>query len=339
MKVLVYFDPGEKNDCFQGARMRKNIKAALESVGVSWVKNAFALPDVAHFLSPDDEAMAHDLKEDGIKIVVSACYSEDDAFCRYFNRDAAGLLTLKVKAQRFLEMADLILVPSLGAKAALLKAGVSAPNIQILTPGVALSRFEIPDPVERSIFPKYMRCSPREKYVITVGDYEDNDEIADFSMIASLAKNTHFYFFGNTKHGQPSDGLLKRLNRNAPANAHFAEVIEDDIYRSAIVGATGYLSFANHPCYLTALEAFAAKIQPFSYGAPVSGEGLIDKKNCYAYTSVEKTAKAIESYCAGKLAPTIMVGYKAAKAASLPAVGKKLKAYYESLLEGPEETL
>jgi hypothetical protein len=48
-------------------------------------------------------------------------------------------------------------------------------------------------------------------------------------------------------------------------------------------------------------------------------------------------AKTIESYCAGKLAPTIIEGYRKAKSCSLDRVGQRLKADYESLLKDPEE--
>jgi glycosyltransferase involved in cell wall biosynthesis len=337
MKVLVYYNPGARNDMFEGTRMRKNIKAALELNSVSWVESVFALPDIVHILSPEDEAKAHDAKEDGLKVVVSALYAEEDPFCRYFNRDGTGNLSLKPKAFRLLESADLVLVPSLSAKNALYQCGVTNPHISVLTPGVNLARFEKDDPVEETVFPRYMRHTPTRPYVMSLGDYEDERLLANFKAIAALCPSVDFYFFGSRGKGVLKEGIIKKYNRESSKNAHYNDAVEDDVYRSGMMGAAVFLAFASHPSSLVSLEAFASKSQVICYGLPTSGEALIDKKNCYAYASVEKVAKAIDKYCQGLLAPTIIEGYKNAKAASLLLVGKQLKAYYESILKDPEE--
>ena len=54
MKTLVYFQPSSKNDNFEGARMRKTIKGALEVVDSKYTSNLYDDYDVAHFMSPDD---------------------------------------------------------------------------------------------------------------------------------------------------------------------------------------------------------------------------------------------------------------------------------------------
>jgi|LAHS01.1.fsa_nt_gb glycosyltransferase involved in cell wall biosynthesis len=337
MKVLVYFNPGAKNDLFEGTRMRKNIKAALELNSVSWVESVFALPDIVHLFSPEDEAKAHDAKEDGLKVVVSALYAEEDPACRYFNRDSTGAISLKPKALRLLSLADLILVPTMGAQNALYQCGVSNPNIKILTPGVNLARFEKDDPIETSIFPSYMRRSPTLPYVISVGDFEDTRLLDNFQAIAEACPKVDFYFFGSRGKGVLKEGLIKKYNRESSKNAHYSDAVEDDVYRSGMMGASVFLSFASHPSSLVSLEALASKSQIICYGRLTAGEVLIDKKNCYAYPSIEKTAKAIDKYCLGQLSPTIIEGYRNAKAASLLLVGKQLKAYYESILKDPEE--
>jgi hypothetical protein len=47
-----------------------------------------------------------------------------------------------------LKAADLILVPSLGAKKALIQAGIKNPHFALLPSGVNMTRFEKTDPVE-----------------------------------------------------------------------------------------------------------------------------------------------------------------------------------------------
>ena len=56
MKVLVYFQPSPKHDNFEGARMRKTIKGALEVIDQQYTSNLYDDYDVAHFMSPDDES-------------------------------------------------------------------------------------------------------------------------------------------------------------------------------------------------------------------------------------------------------------------------------------------
>jgi glycosyltransferase involved in cell wall biosynthesis len=337
MKVLVYFNPGEKNDCFTAARLRKNIKGSLELADVPWVESIFALPDIVHVLSPDDEPKVHDAKLDGLKVVVSALYTEYDPAARYFQKDPDGFYALKSKAERILEAADLVLVPSLGGKKALSEAGIKNPHIAILPSGVNMTRFEKTDPVETGVVYRYLRFPPEEKFVFSVGDYEDNDVLERFTEIARALPKIRFYFTG-IKRGIGSDALLKKLNRETPENCHFIDMLEDDVFRSAMINASVYLSFPSpRSDQLTALEAMAAKTQVIAYGTPLEGDVIEDKKNAYCALSKEKVAKTIESYCAGKLAPTIIEGYRKAKSCSLDRVGQRLKADYESLLKDPEE--
>jgi glycosyltransferase involved in cell wall biosynthesis len=337
MKALVYFSPGEKNDCFAAARLRKNIKGALELADVPWVESLFALPDILHVLSPEDEAKVHDAKLDGLKVVVSALYTEYDPAARYFQKDPDGFYALKSKAERVLEAADLILVPSLGAKKALVEAGIKNPHFAILPSGVNMTRFEKTDPVETGVVYRYLRFPSNEKYVFSVGDYEDNDVLEKFTSIASALPKLRFYFTG-IKRGIGSESLLKKLNRETPENCHFIDLLEDDVFRSAMINASVYLSFPSpRSDQLTALEAMAAKTEVVAFGMPLEGDVIEDKKNAYCAVSQEKVAKIIESYCAGKLAPTIIEGYRRAKSCSLDKIGQRLKADYESLLKGPEE--
>lgn len=338
MKSLVYFNPGPRNDCFEGARLRKNIKGALELNGVSWVESLFALPDILHVISPEDENKVHDAKMDGMKVVVSALYSESDPFARYYTKDLDGYYVLKNKAQRTLEAADLILVPSLSAQKSLLASGIKNPAIKVLTPGVNLTRFEKSDPIETAVVYRYLRFGENEKFVISVGDYGDNAIIESFLSVAKMVPMVRFFFVGLSHHGKASEFTLKKLNKEAPKNVKFLDLLEDDVYRSAMMNASIYLCFEGaYPDPMLALEAMASHCQIMFLGHALNDETFEEKKNCYSYKDPEKLAKGIESYCSGKLTPTIIEGYRQAKSASLSLLGKQLKADYESLLKDSEE--
>jgi glycosyltransferase involved in cell wall biosynthesis len=337
MKALVYFNPGAKADNFVATRLRKNIKGSLELANVNWVESLFALPDLLHVLSPEDEAKVHDAKLDGLKVVVSALYSEIDPAARYFQKDPDGFFALKGKSERVLEGADLILVPSLGAKNLLIDGGIKNPHISILSPGVNMARFEKSDPVETGVVYRYLRFPSQDKFVISVGDYEDIDVVGSFSRVARACPKIRFFFVG-PKHGIASETYLKKLNREASPNCHFLDLLEDDVFRSAMINASVYLSFPSPKNdQLVALEAMASKTQIICFGKPLLGDAVEEKKTAYCFFSPDKVAKAIESYCAGKLPPTIIEGYRKAKSCSLDKVGQQLKADYESLLRGSEE--
>ena len=85
MKVLVYFQPSSKHDNFEGARMRKTIKGALEVIGQAYTSNLYDDYDAAHFMSPDDENKLNIALERKIPIVVSALFGEDDPATRFLS--------------------------------------------------------------------------------------------------------------------------------------------------------------------------------------------------------------------------------------------------------------
>ena len=60
MKVFIYYQPPKGHDVYEGTRLRKTLKGACELADVTWVDNFLALPDIVHFLSPDDESKAND---------------------------------------------------------------------------------------------------------------------------------------------------------------------------------------------------------------------------------------------------------------------------------------
>ena len=78
MKILVYFQPSNKYDNFEGARMRKTIKGALETIDVQYTSNLYDECDVAHFMSPDDENKLSLVADRGVPTIVSALFGEDD---------------------------------------------------------------------------------------------------------------------------------------------------------------------------------------------------------------------------------------------------------------------
>ena len=152
MKVLVYFQPSPKHDNFEGARMRKTIKGALEVSNCPYTSNIYDDYDVAHFMSPDDENKLNIALERKVPVVVSALFGEADPATRFLNyksKDGKRITTIKPKALRMLNKANLVLVPCKSGKEFLIANGVTS-NIEISVPGVNLSRFNFSEMMKKN---------------------------------------------------------------------------------------------------------------------------------------------------------------------------------------------
>ena len=174
--MLVYFQPSSKHDNFEGARMRKTIKGALEVIGGSYTSNLYDDYDVAHFMSPDDENKLNIVLERKVPVIVSALFGEDDPATRFLinkNKDGRITVALKNKALKMLNKATLVLVPSESAKELLIASGVNRP-IEIVVPGVNLARFNFSREDEKELFYRYFREDKNKKLVLAVGEYSNN---------------------------------------------------------------------------------------------------------------------------------------------------------------------
>jgi 1,2-diacylglycerol-3-alpha-glucose alpha-1,2-glucosyltransferase len=333
MKVFIYYQPPKGHDVYEGTRLRKTLKGACELADVTWVDNFLALPDIVHFLSPDDESKANDAHGDGYKVVFSLGYSENDPNARYFEYSDESKPSLKAKSLRALSKADLILVPN-EAVASLLGENTLTAPVKVLSPCVNLSRFEFANTAERNVFKRYYGVRDEDKYVMSCGDYGDKDLLKELKSIAIACPRVKFFFFGTRKHGTLHGFLLNHYRRHAPKNLIFNPIAEDDVYRSAMLNASAYLLLDEaHPDCTTLYDAFAAKTQVVALGDQRFNPILKNKENCYIATSPLKAAKLIESLSKGEVKSTIMAGYLIAKQNALPNLAKKLKTVYASLLE------
>jgi glycosyltransferase involved in cell wall biosynthesis len=333
MKSLVYFKPSDSGVSFEGIRLRKNLKGALELSSLPWVDSIYAAPEIVHLISPDDDNLVKGFREEGAKIVVSAFYAENDPDARFLEKNATGGFALRKSAQKLFSESDLILVPNVFCMDFVRAQGFRCP-METLLPGVNLSRFEEDDSDERDIFYRYFRFGDGVPYCLSIGDVDDGEVLKQIEQIAFIVPSLRFVFFGFGKRTRVSNQTIEKLNRGAPSNLTYSALVEDDVFRSAVANAKALILFdGSHPDNLIALEAMAAKVQVFALGRIAFPDVLEDKANCYSYLEASELAKSLESYCRGRLKPTIIGGYKTAKANSLAKVGIKLKACYSSLFE------
>ena len=265
MKAFVHFQPNPIFDDFEGARLRKTIKSALEVLEIRHTDTLMDDFDIAHFIYIEDENMIQELKERNIPIIVSALYCEDDpcaSYIEYKNKDGERIYSVKAKAIKFLESADLILVPNQPAKDILLAAGIKT-KIVICPPGVNFSRFDFSRDDEKELFYRYFSCEQGKKIALAIGDCSDEvDGLGVISKAAQICKDVNFYYLVKSEKNNKLSRKNRKEIRRVPHNVHFATVVPDDIYRSALLNADVYIHPGYKPAGLVSIyEAMASKCQ------------------------------------------------------------------------------
>ena len=334
MKVLVHFQPSQLNDDFEGARLRKTIKGSLEVNGIIHTNTLMDDFDVAHFVYIEDENVVSELAERNIPFVVSALYCEDDpsaSYLEYKNKDGSRSITLKPKAIKFLEKANLILVPNNSAKQILVEAGLTN-RIEVCPPGVNFARFDFSRDDEKELFYRYFACERDKKIVVAIGD----TSLDGLNVIVSASKvveDVNFYYLVKHEKGKRQSWKNKRTIKKLPRNVVYSDMVPDDIYRSILINANVYL----HPGYkpaglISVFEGMAAKCQLIMRKQEMIDEVAIDRETAYVASYSETLVGIIKDYFEGKLKPTIDKAYKQVSKHDFKIFGEKLIDYYKELI-------
>ena len=334
MKVLVYFQPSPKHDNFEGARMRKTIKGALEVINQSYTSNLYGDYEIAHFMSPDDENKLNIVLERKVPVVVSALFGEDDPSTRFLNhkiKDGKPIATLKPKALRLLNKASLVLVPCESAKELLIKNGVNRP-IEIVLPGINLARFNFSREDEKELFYRYFREDNNKKLVLAMGEYTNNMEgIHSLINAAKNREDTVFYYIGCETFAA-NYGNCKRIIKSAPKNLHFKTILPDDIYRSMLLNADVFmLPGKNLSGIISIEEAMAANCQLIVRNSAVFPEFLNQETAYIVEHSNELTSLCLD-YLDNKIKSTTKEAYQKISLYNLEYFGHQLIDIYSSLL-------
>ena len=334
MKALICFQPSRKYDNFEGTRMRKTIKGALEVVGAQYTSNIFDEYDVAHFLSPNDEGKMLIALEKGVPCIVSALYGEDDptaSFLRYKNKDGKRTTTLRNRALKMLNKATLVIVPTESAKKFLIDSGVETP-IEICAPGVNLARFNFSRDDEKELFYRYFREDKNKKIVLAVGEYDNLDGIHAFINAALKRDDTVFYYVGcesKLTKGQK----FKKLLKEAPKNVRFKFILPDDIYRSLLLNADVFMLPGYHLAGVVAIEeAMAANCQLIVRKSSIFPGFLKNESTAYIAEFSETLTSLCLDYLNNDIQPTTQEAYKQVSECSLKNFGDRLIDIYQSTI-------
>lgn len=332
MRVWVHFQPKKYNENYEGSRLRKTIKGALDIVGVPYVTNPYEKYDILHVLSCEDELKINDAKAAGIPVVFSALMCEGDPEARLLTCKN-NKISIASKIIKILNKCDLIIVPLEIAKELLISNGVET-EIKVLSSGVNIARFDYSKPLEKEIVYRYFQLEKRNSLVICVGDYDDETSLENFVKAAEINKDAYFLFFGQSKKWFSLKKRIRKLIRHSPKNVLFKSIVPEDVYRSAVLNAEVFL-IANSKKVgtITILDALASKTQIIMCEELLFKDNKIDNDViAYSAKNKEELGLLIQKYLQHELRSTIDKGYKQAQKRSLQNVGLELKWIYQSLL-------
>ncbi len=332
MRVLVSFQPSIKKDHFEGTRLRKTIKGSLEMANVEHTTNVLDMYDIIHLMSPEEEDKVKYANDLHVPIVISALYCEDDPIASYLdykNNDGKKETNLTPKALRFLNKADIVLVPSEQGKTLLLNQGVST-KVEVSIPGVNLSRFDFSREDEKEIFYRYFREDPSKKIVLAIGDYESMDGLNAFLNAAKKCPNAMFYYFGYEGFMSNLNRKTKAIIRKGPKNVKFTGILPNDVYRSMLLNADVVLLPGYKPVGVTTvLEAMAAKCQLIVRKDTVFPEIIKDGYNAHVAEFSETLSSLVRDYLENKIKPTIVDAYNFVSQYDLKNYGLELLKIYQ----------
>lgn len=336
MKVLVSFQPkNPEHDHFEGARLRMSIKGALESVGVSYTTEVVDNYDVAHFISPEDEVKVNTAIDKGVPIVVSCMYSEGDPLTAYIDvkhKNGVNVYSLKPKALKFLQKADVITVPSEYCKNLLIENGIQAP-IYVVPVGVNISRFDFSRDDEKEIFYRYFREDKNKRLVISLGEYNHTmSGITAFINAAKKNPNTNFYYFGKLTGKTPRK--IKKYLKEAPKNIKFNSLVPDDVYRSALLNASLFMIPGyNYLGSINIIEAMAARCQIITRAQNANIFHLLKNEETAYIGEFSETLTALTTdFLEGKIKPTIENAYHVVSQHNYKSFGHELVSIYQNAI-------
>ncbi len=331
MKVFIYFEPQASKDNFEGTRLRKNIKGALELENLPYAKSFLDSYDLVHFISIKDEFKIDELNRDGVPVVFSALMCESDENARIMEIKN-GVNTISPKAIRVLNKVDRVFVSDETSKNLLLRAGVETP-ISIIPAGVNLARFELRDKAHEDIFYQYYQIENDAKFVVSIGNYENKEVVKKFIEIAKKCPKYRFFYVGPGA----SEHKIYRLSKKLPSNVKLSTVMNDELYCSMMRKASIFLMLDNsRHSPITMYDAAASKTQLVSLKPLGYNEELLKEMRAYACEDEEEVVKTIDGLFEGKLPFNTKDAYKVAKEASLAKLGKILRSEYENILKESE---
>lgn len=329
MKVYIYFSSSPLLMSFEGSRLRKNLKGMCESAHVTWVDSPFSSPDVSHFIAPRDIKRLLKAKEAGSKTVVSAFYCEHDPEARMLFVGEDGSKRLKKKAAKFLNAADLVLVPAEKAREFCKENGITS-RIEVLEPTINSYLFSETE-IEKSAGLRYFGIRAGEKVCVALGSFSNKTSLGKFFDLAKRLPKMRFFYFGPRMHRVSPAYFFASLR--APKNCQVQTLDSGDLFRSLLTASLCYAIVDPAPDMTAALEAFACSSQVVVIGENAVSDLFADLNPCAEFKTVGEAAAYIDALYNGKANESIIAASRLARSFTTARQADKLIGYYKSLFQ------
>lgn len=329
MKVYIYFSSSPLLMSFEGSRLRKNLKGMCESAHVTWVDSPFSSPDVSHFIAPRDIKRLLKAKQAGSKTVVSAFYCEHDPEARMLFVGEDGSKRLKKKAAKFLNAADLVLVPAEKAREFCKENGITS-RIEVLEPTINSYLFSETE-IEKSAGLRYFGIRDGEKVCVALGSFSNKTSLDKFFDLAKRLPKMRFFYFGPRMHRVSPAYFFASLR--APKNCQVQTLDSGDLFRSLLTASLCYAIVDPAPDMTAALEAFACSSQVVVIGENAVSDLFADLNPCAEFKTVGEAAAYIDALYNGKANESIIAASRLARSFTTARQADKLIGYYKSLFQ------
>ncbi|MGI6644701.1 MAG: hypothetical protein ACOX28_03000 [Bacilli bacterium] len=242
MKPLIHFPEDTYQNLYQTSRLRKNIKAALESKNIKYVDEFTPDIDVAFFgtLEVRDISMINKCLSQDKLVIYFALYQESDTVGKLIFEDKEGNTFIKPRHLKVLNEVSLIVVPSLTCKKLLEKHGVTNKIAVIKTP-INYKRFNKDNDLEKQIFLRYFHINDENDIIIGTGNLENEENIQMFKLLANRFPDKRFYYFVDSKNNLATKIRINKIADNRPKNLVVRPLVSDDVFRSGLMNARFYV--------------------------------------------------------------------------------------------------
>lgn len=332
MKPLIYTVTLTSSKAREQERLLQSLKSSLDSIHLEYANSIFSDYDLVQFLMPNDLKKINDAKRAGRHVVACALYCETEKKTAMLERHG-NKQVLKAKYRKNLNLADLVLVPGTRAKKLLEEQGVIT-RIEIWPTPIDLNLYDLKNKYEKDLFIRYYNVKRKVPYILCIGDYSNKNEMANLIEVAELCPFAKFYFLG------ANYGLFdgSKYIKNGPKNVFCTSLVDDDIYRSALVNAKLLLVLTPYKIEaINVLEAMAARTQIVAISNNKNSDSFLkDGENAYIRNGITELIDCIHKLIHGKLKYTTSNAYKYVQKFDLVKSGERLKKLYSEILSSKE---
>ncbi len=326
MKPLILSN--EKNN-FEVSRLRKDLKGSLELNNFPYSVSVYdETYSIAHFVTIDDYKKYKNETPKGTKIVLSLLYCEEDYDGKVLKLNHEKNYNISKFDVDAINKVDLVFTPTLKTKQQLILSGVTVP-IEILLPGINISKYSIKNTYTRNIAYRYLKCSEEYSFITTVLNYEDVEAFKRIQIIASKFPKIKFIAIADSRNLSRE---IKKIIKKSPSNLQFPSVLDEDVYISLLFNSKAYLFINSNPGNIfQSLEAMASGTQIIALNSGIYPDIVIDKENGYVYNNFDSLIDGFNKFINNELSPTIQKAKEFANVNALKNIGEKLIEIYRGL--------